>query len=93
MKMYPSFENRDFFLDLGEHIAFYRKQKGITQQKLADLLGITRSYVCRIESANMVQPISMELLCNISRVLNVPMYYFMKPFPSSGSGKKSKKHI
>lgn len=92
-EMYPSFENRDFFLDLGEHIAFYRKRKGITQQELADQLGITRSYMSRIESINTVQTISMELFCNISRILDVPPYYFMKPLPSPGTMKKSKKHI
>jgi len=93
MKMYPSFETRNFLPDLGEHIAFYRKQKGITQQKFADLLGITRSYVYRIENASMVQSVSIGLLCNISRVLEVPVCYFMKPFPSSGTGKKSEQNF
>ena len=79
---YPSFENRDYYVDLGEHIAYYRKRAGVTQIELADRIHISRSYLSRIENSNISQSFSLELLFNISRELNVPPRYFFEPFPS-----------
>ena len=62
---YPSFENRDYYVDLGEHIAFYRKRASITQAELASRVHITRSYLSRIENSNTSQSFSLELLFNI----------------------------
>ncbi|MBR1598311.1 MAG: helix-turn-helix transcriptional regulator [Lachnospiraceae bacterium] len=81
---YPSFENRDLFVDLGEHIAFYRKRANLTQQALADRVNITRAYLSRIETPNSSQSFSLELLFNISRELKVPLKYFFEPFPTPG---------
>lgn len=81
---YPSFENRDLFVDLGEHIAFYRKRANLTQQALADRLHITRAYLSRIETPNSSQSFSLELLFNVSRELKVPLKYFFEPFPTPG---------
>jgi len=33
-------------------IAFFRKQKGLTQEKLAEIVGITRPYLSEIENGN-----------------------------------------
>lgn len=82
-RMYPSFENRDFFLDAGECIAFYRKRAGMTQAQLAAAVGVNRSYISRIESVNRVQPFSLELLFDISRALNTPVHLFFMPLPKT----------
>ena len=79
---YPSFENRDYYVDLGEHIAFYRKRANITQAQLASRVHVTRSYLSRIENSNTSQSFSLELLFNISRELKVPPRYFFEPFPT-----------
>lgn len=79
---YPSFENRDYYVELGEHIAYYRKRSGITQSELAERIHISRSYLSRIENSNVSQSFSLELLFNISRELNVPPRYFFEPFPT-----------
>lgn len=79
---YPAFENRDYYVDLGEHICYYRKRANLTQQALANRVNITRSYLSRIENTNYSQPFSLELLFNISRELDTPLQYFFKPFPS-----------
>lgn len=79
---YPSFENRDYYVDLDEHIAFYRKRANITQAQLASRVHITRSYLSRIENSNTSQSFSLELLFNISRELKVPPRYFFEPFPT-----------
>lgn len=82
-KMFPNFENRDFYLDLGEHIAYYRKKAKLTQQELSERIDVTRCYLSRIESPNMVQSFSLEILFNISKILDVPVKDFFKPLPES----------
>ena len=80
-----SFENCDYFLDLGVHIAFYRKRAGLTQQRLADKLHIERTYLSRIESPGQNQHFSFELFFTICRILDVPPKCFFEPFPSPDS--------
>lgn len=75
------FENCDFFVDLGIHIAYYRKKRGFTQQKLADKLGVSRSYLSRVESPNQDAHISFERFFTICRILDVPPKCFFEPLP------------
>lgn len=49
-KYLTTFEICDYFVDLGTHIAYYRKKVGFKQQELADRLHIDRTYLSRIES-------------------------------------------
>ncbi len=79
---YPSFENRDLYVDLGEHIAFYRKRANLTQKELSERINISRAYLSRIETPNASQSFSLEILFNISRELKIPLKYFFEPFPS-----------
>lgn len=88
---FPAFENRDFYVELGEHISFYRKRAKITQAELARRVNISRSYLSRIENSNNSQSFSLELLFNISRELDVPPRYFFDPFPTPRNEKKIKK--
>lgn len=79
----PSFENVDYYIDLGEHIAYYRRKANISQTELARQLNITRSYLSRVESMNHTQTISFELFFNICRILDVEPKYFFEPLPSA----------
>lgn len=79
---YPAFENRDFYVDLGEHISYYRKRANLTQQELANRIHVSRSYLSRIENSNNSQSFSLEVLFNISRELDIPPRYFFEPFPT-----------
>lgn len=88
---FPAFENRDFYVELGEHISFYRKRAKITQAELARRVNISRSYLSRIENSNTSQSFSLELLFNISRELDIPPRYFFDPFPTSANEKTVKK--
>ena len=81
---YPSFENRDLYVELGEHIAFYRKRACLTQKELSNRINISRAYLSRIETPNSSQSYSLEILFNISRELKVPLTYFFEPFPTPG---------
>lgn len=80
-----TFETCDYFVDLGIHIAYYRKKMGFTQQELADKLHIHRTYLSRIESPGQNQHLSFELFFSICRILNVPPKCFFEPFTKPGS--------
>lgn len=73
-KTQREFDNRDKFIELGYNIAYYRKHAGLTQEQLAERVGISRQHLGAIEAPNLVRPISLELLFNIADVLNIPSY-------------------
>ena len=66
-----AFENKDYYIELGLNIAFYRKREGMTQEMLAEKSGVSRSHLSAIEAPNIIRPFSMEILFNIARALNV----------------------
>jgi len=67
-----SMENVDKYVELGLNIAFYRKRAGMTQDQFSEKVGISRPYLGEIEAPNMVTAISLEVLFNIARALNIP---------------------
>lgn len=66
-----TFDNRDYYIEVGLNIAFYRKRAGMTQDALAEKAGLSRSHLSAIEAPNIIRPFSMEMLFNIARSLNV----------------------
>lgn len=65
------FDNRKKFIELGYNIAYYRKHAGLTQEQLAEEVGVSRQHIGAIEAPNILRPISLDLLFNISTVLDV----------------------
>ena len=66
-----SFDNRRKYIELGYNVAYYRKHLGLTQEQLAEKVGVSRQHIGAIEAPNILRPISLELLFNISTVLEV----------------------
>lgn len=66
-----SFENREKYLELGLKIAFYRKRCGLTQEALAERVGISRSHLSAIEAPNLLRPFSLELLFELADALHI----------------------
>jgi len=52
-------------------IRYYRRKNNITQQKLAELLGITQTYISFIEQKKMYPDI--EIAEKLASILNVPV--------------------
>jgi len=74
-------DNNNLSLDfkkLGLKIAYYRKLNGLTQEKLAELLEVSTSYIGAIEAPNMDKPISLTTLFRIAAILNTPAWKFLK---------------
>lgn len=67
----PGFDNTQKYIELGYNIAYYRKHANLTQEQLAELVGISRQHLGAIEAPNLVRPISLDLLFNLATVLNV----------------------
>lgn len=56
------FNNSERYRDLGCAIAYYRKRKNLTQEQVADLVGISRQHMGAIEAPNMVRALSLEVV-------------------------------
>ena len=69
------------YLQLGLKIAYYRKLRGLTQEQLAEELGISRQHLAAIEAPNMNRGLSLELLFNIATVLEIEPYLLLKFSP------------
>ena len=48
----PYFDNTQKYIELGYNIAYYRKRAGLTQEQLADAVGVTRQTIGLIEAGN-----------------------------------------
>lgn len=73
-----SFDNSERYRDLGCAIAYYRKRKKLTQEQVADRVGISRQHMGAIEAPNMVRAISLEVVFNIAAVLEIEPYVLFK---------------
>ena len=73
-----SFENKDYYIELGLNIAFYRKRAGMTQEMLAEKAGLSRSHLSAIEAPNIIRPFSLEILFGIARALGVEPYKLLQ---------------
>ena len=58
------------FIQIGLKIAYYRKLNEMTQEQLADKIGITSKYLSQIETPSFVQPISLKTLFAIADVFS-----------------------
>lgn len=70
-------EHTTKYLQLGLKISYYRKLRGLTQEQLAELVGLTPAFIGHVEAPNIRKAISMDALFDIAEVLNVPAYKFL----------------
>lgn len=54
---------------LGLNIAYYRKERGLSQMQLADKIEISRTHMSRIENNDCA--VSLDVIFSISDALNV----------------------
>lgn len=59
----------DKYKCLGLNIAYYRKQRGLSQIDLAEMVNISRTHMSRIETADCA--VSLDVVFQISEVLDV----------------------
>lgn len=70
-------DNKYIYVIIGKNIKRIRKEKGLTQVQLADLIQYSDGTISNIENDSF-QTFSIEFLYVISKKLNVPMEEFFK---------------
>ena len=61
------------YIKFGLKVQYYRKLRGLTQEAFADKVGISWSYLAKIESPTKAFGVSMEKLFAIAEALEVPV--------------------
>jgi len=56
---------------LAERIKQLRKERGLTQEELSDILGMNTLYITQVEAKQ--QGVSLPMVYRIAKVLNVPL--------------------
>lgn len=63
---------------IGARIVYFRKIKGLTQERLAGDVGISPQYLSRIENGSYPKSVSLSTLMRIAQKLEVPMSKIME---------------
>ena len=66
-----AFKNRDRFIQLGIAICTLRKLRGMSQEKLAEKAGISRSLLSVIEAPGLANSFSLEVFFDIADALEI----------------------
>ena len=72
------FDNSERMENLSYAIGYYRRAKGLSQERLAEMLDISRQHLASVEAPRMNRGISLELLFNIATVLEIEPYLLLK---------------
>ena len=63
-------EHVEKYKHLGLNIAYYRKEKGLSQNELAEAVDISRTHMSRVETADCA--VSLDVVFDICDVLDIP---------------------
>ncbi len=64
-------ENRDVWLKISLNVLYYRRKQQITQEQLAETIGVSTNHFQRFESN--AKGCSLDTLIDISKALNIPL--------------------
>lgn len=66
----------DVKAEYGKKVKEIRKKKGVSQESLADLAGLDRTYISDIENGK--RNVSLETIFKIAEALNIPVVEFFE---------------
>ena len=69
--MVMSLKHSERYKNIGIKISKYRNKRGLTQEDLANAVGVSYSYITQIEAPNVVKKMSLEVLFDIADTLKV----------------------
>ncbi len=70
---------------IGARIVYYRKLKGMTQEYLAELVGISPQYLSQIENGKYQKSVSLSVLMRVAEKLDVKMTQILQDIDSGGT--------
>ena len=76
--MEAQFDNSQRIENLSYAIGYYRKKKNLSQEQMAEMLGISRQHLSAVEAQGVKRGLSLELLFNIATVLEIEPYMLLK---------------
>jgi len=59
------------YIEIGLKIAYFRKLNGLTQEQLAEKIGMNPKYLSNIETPSVIQPISLKTLFAVADCLGI----------------------
>lgn len=65
-------EHNEEYRKLGLNIAYYRKEKHLSQIQLAEKIDISRTHMSRIENNDCA--VSLDVIFSIAKAVNIPVY-------------------
>lgn len=65
------------YRQIGLKIAYYRKLRGLTQEELAEQVGLTPAYIGHLEAPNIAKALSLDTLFDIAAALDVAPQKFL----------------
>lgn len=65
------------YRQIGLKIAYYRKLRGLTQEELAEQVGLTPAFIGHLEAPNIPKALSLDTLFDIADALEVPPHKFL----------------
>ena len=66
------------YKQIGLKVAYYRKMQNLTQEQLAERLGVSVSYIGQIEAPGIYKPIRLTTLLRIAKALATPPNKFLE---------------
>ena len=65
------------YRQIGLKIAYYRKLRGLTQEELAEQVGLTPAYIGHLEVPNISKALSLDTLFDIAAALDIAPQKFL----------------
>ncbi len=66
------------YINIGLKVSYFRKRSGLTQEQLAEKMGVGTSFIGQIEAPNILKTISLDTLFRIAKTLDVPPHKFLE---------------
>ena len=79
MKLFMKSSNDERYRQIAKRIVHYRIRKGLSQDELADKIGISKSYLSKIEAPNSTKAFSLDVLFAIADGLEVDVIKLFMP--------------
>lgn len=80
---------RDRYKEIGHKISYCRKHMNLTQEQLAEKLGVSRQHIGAIEAPNVDRRVSLDLIFRMAELCNMEPSWFLeyRNIPSQESQK------
>lgn len=65
------------YRQIGLKIAYYRKLRGLTQEELAEQVGLTPAFIGHLEAPNIIKALSLDTLFDIAEALEISPHKFL----------------